>query len=124
MSVVVSRSLIGGFLGLAHRLQLLFTGVAAIGEAFVEQGLNRCLVLIHPLALDDGVLIPVDPEPLRPSRMLRVNSVWTASSVSSMRRRKIRPLPGTEPIENGSSCRADAALPLGYADEREPCGVG
>ena len=65
MSVVVSRSLIGGFLGLAHRLQLLFTGVAAIGEAFVEQGLNRCSVLIHPLALDDGVLIPVDPEPLQ-----------------------------------------------------------
>ena len=64
MSVVVTRGLIGGFLGLPHRLQLLFAGVTAIGEAFVEQGLNRCSVLIHPFALDDGILIPVDPEPL------------------------------------------------------------
>ena len=66
VAVVVARCLIGGFLGLTHRFQFLFVGVAAVGQALIQQGLDGGAMLFDLFALDNGLFIPINAEPLKP----------------------------------------------------------
>ena len=95
--------LVGSLLRSPHRVQLVFTGVAAVGQSTIQQGLNGIAVLA-PLALNDRVSIPVDPSQRRPSRMFWVYSALDRSlSVSSIRSRKRRLVSGVKPVEQSCS---------------------
>ena len=65
VAVVVARGLIRCFLPIPHRLQLLFAGVAAIGETLLQQGMDGGAMLIDAFALDHGFFIPIQPQPLQ-----------------------------------------------------------
>ena len=50
---------------LALGLELVGRARAAVGESLVEQPLDGLAVQVHALRLEEGTLVPLDPEPLQ-----------------------------------------------------------
>ena len=109
VAVVVARRLIGRFLRIAHGREFRFAGVAAVGQSPIEQGLYRFTMLRHPFALDDGFLVPVDPEPLQAfENVLGVLGLGPllVGVFNAQHERSLLVL-GIEPIENSGSRRSN-----------------
>ena len=109
VAVVVARRLIGRFLRIAHGREFRFAGVAAVGQSPIEQGLYGITVLPHPFALDDGFLVPIDPEPLQAfENVLGVLGLGPllVGVFNAQHERSLLVL-GVEPIENSGSRRSN-----------------
>ena len=109
MAVVVARRLIGRFLRIAHGREFRFAGVAAVGQSPIEQGLYGITVLTHPFALDDGFLVPIDPEPLQAfENVLGVLGLGPLLvGVFNAQHERALLVLGVEPIENSGSRRSN-----------------
>ena len=62
-AAVVAGGLAGGALPLAHRVELLASGVAAVGASVRQKFLDDRLMALHSSVLGDRLAIPFDAEP-------------------------------------------------------------
>ena len=109
VTVVVARGLALGLLCFSHGLKFSLAGVAAVGQATIEQLLDCCAMVIHTLALNDGLFIPVEAKPLQTfedvGREFRLGSFFVGVLDAQ---EELSPLMACkEPVENCRSCRAD-----------------
>ncbi len=61
MAVIIARSLLVGFLCFSHLVEFRRSGVAAVGESFVEESLDSLSVDVQTLGLETWAFIPIHP---------------------------------------------------------------
>ena len=107
--VVVAGGLLAGGLLLAHGGELGLAGVAAVGVARIEQLLDGGAVQLHPLALDHGVAVPVQAQPLQ--ALEDVGGVFRFAAlfvgVFDAQQEGTAAVAGKQPVEHRRAGRAD-----------------
>ena len=109
VAVVVTRRFLVGHLGLAHGVELLFRGVTAVGQPGIQQLLDRLAVLLHPLALDYGLGIPVDAQPAQTIEDVAGVFAFAALFVGvfNAQHKLAAMAPRVQPVEHRCACGAD-----------------
>jgi hypothetical protein len=119
MAVVVAGGAVLGGLALPHLGEFRFAGVAAVGLAGIQQLLNGGAVLSDALALDDGLAVPVDAEPLQAFQDVGGVFGLAALLVGVLDPQQELPavMPREEPVEDGGPRRADVKRAGGAGGE-------
>ena len=106
---VVAHGLLRRALRLAHRLQLCRGRVAAIGVSAVEQLIGDFRMAFGAGELEDGIAVPVEPEPLQAveDRVNRCIRRARAIRIFDAQEEFSAVMPCKQPVEQGRTRAAD-----------------